>query len=91
MITTSIPILLVENFQIFCFTGFVTFFMSIYMDNVLLQDIILSQGQWSRSKSEGPNYEYEICVNVNGNHGDLAACTHKNSHFRSSEIDTFTM
>jgi len=26
------------------------------------------------------------CVNVNGNHGDLAACTHKNSHFRSSEI-----
>jgi len=62
--------------------------MSIYMDNVLLQaNIILSQGQWSRSKNEGPNYEYEICVNANGNHGDLAACTHKNSHFRSSGIE----
>jgi len=58
------------------------------MDNVLLQaNIILSQGQWSRSKSEGPTYEHEICVNVNSNHWDLVACTHKkNSHFRSSEI-----
>jgi len=48
------------------------------MDNVLLQaNIMLSQGQWSRSKSEGPKYEYKICVNVNGNHGGLVACTHK--------------
>jgi len=52
-----------------------------YMDNVLLQaNIILSQGQWSRSKSEGPNYEYEICVNVNGNHGDVVASTHTKIH-----------
>jgi len=55
--------------------------MSIYLDNVLLQaNTILSQGQWNRSKSEGPNYEYEMCVNVNGNHGDLVACTHKKIH-----------
>jgi len=48
------------------------------MENVLLQaNMILSQGQWSRSKSEGLNYEY---VNVNGNHGDLVACTHKKNH-----------
>jgi len=56
--------------------------MSLYMDNVPLQaNIILSQGQWSTSKSEGSNYEYEICVNVNGNHGDLVACTHKKFTF----------
>jgi len=82
MITTSIPILLVENFQFFCFTSFVTFFMSIYKDNVLLQaNIILSHGQRSGSKSEGPNYEYEICVNVNGNHGNVAACIHQKFTF----------
>jgi len=51
------------------------------MDRVLLQaNIFLSQGQWSRLKSEGPNYEYEVCVNVNGNHGDLVACTHNKIH-----------
>jgi len=63
--------------------------MSIYMDNVLLQaNIILSQGQWSRIKSEGPNYEYEICENVNGNHEDLVACTHKKlTFYRSSKIE----
>jgi len=34
------------------------------MDNVPLQANV--QGQWSRSKSEGPNYEYEICMVIMG-------------------------
>jgi len=47
------------------------------MDNVLLQaNIILNDS----GVVEQINYEYEICVNVNGNHGDLAACTH--SHLK---------
>jgi len=62
--------------------------MSICMDNVLLQaNIILSQGSGADQRVKG----HEICVNVNGNHGDVVACTHKKSHFRSSEIHYVTV
>jgi len=50
----------------------------------------LVEHEGSMCLSESHKYFYQVQtqmhVNVNSNHGDVVACTHKKSHFRSSEI-----